>query len=606
MDNIEKVFEEKNFDRKTLELIENFLIEFDDLFGKYVSREEVIRRIKENLDHSIEFKEFESKSILGEYNATVNKISLKEGLDEKQLKDVFFHEMVHCITKDKDCVGFFREVFDKGGKPRRVQVTGFTEGFTQYVSRIRAEKYGGDTNSYPILTEQVQNMVSLTGEDNFLNMAFNNRESFADLLIDSGLIMYPGEESQLLEQFDILWLCERDIYAAKMNSGTEMGDLMKAILRKKSLVSQRLNDARTSIINTYLARYESKIDISKKDLEEIYNLTNTYSEQLALDEQHEAYSMFFQKISQLEKLGMAREEILEMVPDRAKTMVEHEMNFEDLASLDSTEWLNKLAKESVKLYDDVIDGDFEEYYLERIAHKIFKGDVSNRYAVEVSCALISGLAETILAKGYNVDTLSFEIIPFKTPGQVFNFYNSNGETLEYLGTFSTINEHMTAEELQICTDEEKRKEILSKKPNLSEKDVMFVSKSGFILGYTGDENYVAIDENGASFENDGEVIYNSSYAENIVQIIKGTISRYQRLQQLGAPQVILQEESKRIRKLNGLIRNYKGKTKFVPQDVECAVQNVSLEEITDILAEITVPGISSKESLEKGIGFDEH
>lgn len=605
MSKIEEIFEEKNFDKKTLELIENFLNEFDDLFGEYVSREEVIRRIKENLNHSVEFKEFDSKSILGEYNATINKISLKQGLEEEQLKDVFFHEMVHCITKDKDCVGFSREVFDKSGKSRRVQVTGFTEGFTQYVSKIRAEKYGGDTNSYPILTEQIQNMVSLTGEDKFLDMAFNNREGLADLLIDAGLIVYHGEESPLLEQFDILWFCEKDIYAAKMNSGTEMGDLMKAILRKKTLISQRLNDARTSIINTYLARYESKFDISKKDLEEIYNLTNTYSEQLALDEQHEAYSMFFQKITELEKSGMSREEILEMVPEKARTMVEHEMNFEDLESLDSTEWLNKIAKESVKLYDDVIDGDFEEYYLERIAKKIFKGDVSDRYAADITCALMSGLAEKILAKCYNVDILSFEIIPFKTPGQVFNFYNSNGATLEYLETFSTINKHMIAEELQICTDEERRKEILSKNPNLSERDVVFVSESGFILGYTGEDSYVAIEESGESFENEGEVIYNSSYAESIVQSIKGTISRYQKLQKLGAPQMILQEESKRIRKLDGLIKHYKGKDKFVPQDIEDATQNVSLDEISDILAEITEPEVTLKESLEKGIGYNE-
>lgn len=606
MDNIEEVFQGKNFDSKTLELIENFLEEFDDLFGKYVSREEVIRRIKENLDHSIEFVEFDSKSVLGEYNATINKISLKQGLDEKQLKDVFFHEMVHCITKDKDCVGFSKEIFDKGGKPRRVQVTGFTEGFTQYVSKKRAEKHGGDINSYPILTEQVQNMVSLVGEDKFLDMAFNNRDSFSDLLVDSGLIMYHGEESQLLEQFDILWLCEKDIYAAKMNYGTEMGDLMKAVLRKKSPISQRLNDARTSIINTYLARYERKTDISGKDLEEIYNLTNTYSKQLALDQQHEAYSMFFQKITELENSGISREEILKMVPDKARTMVEHEMNFKDLEDLNSTEWLNKIAKESIEIYDDIIDGDFEEYYLERIAHKIFKGNISSRRATDVTCALISGLANKILAKGYNVDTLSFEIISFKSPGQIFNFYNSNGETLEYLDSFSTSYEDMAVEELQICTDEERKKEILNKNTNLSERDVIFISETGFIFGYSGEDKYIAIDKAGTAFENIGDVVYNPSYAETIVQGIKGNISRYQKLQRLGAPQMILENESKRIRELSGLIKSYKGKKKFVPEDVESATQQVSSEEILNILAEIEQSEIDVKESFEKGIGFDEH
>ena len=396
MNNIEEIFEEKNFDSKTLELIENFLNEFDDLFGKYVSRDEVIRRIKQNLEGSIEFKEFDKKSILGEYNASTNRISLKKGLEDKIIKDVFFHEMIHCITKEKDCVGFFREVFDDKGMLKRVQVTGFTEGFTQYVSKIRAEKYGGNTNSYPILTEQVQNMATLVGKDRFLDMAFNNRESLADVMVDAQLIMYHGEESEFLRQFDILWACEKELYAAKMNSDTEMGALMRAVLRRGNPKSLMLNDARTSIINTYLAKYERKADITSKDLAEIFDLINTYSKQLALEEQHEAYNVFFEKIKDLEKDGIPREEILEMVPEASREMVISDMNFRYLEDLDSTDWLNKIVNEKKMLVNDVINGSFDEYYLERIAKYVFKGDVSAKNAVENSCVLFSGLAQKIL------------------------------------------------------------------------------------------------------------------------------------------------------------------------------------------------------------------
>lgn len=605
MNNIEEIFEEKNFDSKTLELIENFLNEFDDLFGKYVSRDEVIRRIKQNLEGSIEFKEFDKKSILGEYNASTNRISLKKGLEDKIIKDVFFHEMIHCITKEKDCVGFFREVFDDKGMLKRVQVTGFTEGFTQYVSKIRAEKYGGNTNSYPILTEQVQNMATLVGKDRFLDMAFNNRESLADVMVDAQLIMYHGEESEFLRQFDILWACEKELYAAKMNSDTEMGALMRAVLRRGNPKSLMLNDARTSIINTYLAKYERKADITSKDLAEIFDLINTYSKQLALEEQHEAYNVFFEKIKDLEKDGMPREEILEMVPEASREMVISDMNFRDLEDLDSTDWLNKIVNEKKMLVNDVINGSFDEYYLERIAKYVFKGDVSAKNAVEISCVLFSGLAQKILDKGYNVDTLSFEIVPFNTYGGIYNLYNSNGETLEYLETFSTMNEQMVLEELKICTDEEKRRDILAQNKGITEKDVIFTSESGFIVAYTGEDSYIAVNEKGETFESKGDTIYNSSYAENIVRGIRGNISRYQRLQQLGAPEQILKQQSDRIRKLNGLIKYYKGKEKFVPQDVEKATEKVSLDEISDILAEITGPEIDIKESLEKGIGYNE-
>lgn len=56
MEEIKEVFKEKDFGEEELRLIENFINEFDDLFGKYVPRDEVIRRIKQNLNR-IEYPE---------------------------------------------------------------------------------------------------------------------------------------------------------------------------------------------------------------------------------------------------------------------------------------------------------------------------------------------------------------------------------------------------------------------------------------------------------------------------------------------------------------------------------------------------------------------
>ena len=56
MENIKKAFSGKNFDDKTLFYLDNFIDEFDDLFGKYFPRERVIEQIKANLEKSIEWK----------------------------------------------------------------------------------------------------------------------------------------------------------------------------------------------------------------------------------------------------------------------------------------------------------------------------------------------------------------------------------------------------------------------------------------------------------------------------------------------------------------------------------------------------------------------
>ena len=98
MENIEEIFKDKNFDSKTLYYINNFIEEFDEFFGKYVSRDEVIRRIKENLKENIEFVDFERNGLLGRYIPREKKILIRSGLPEEKLKSTFFHEMIHCIT----------------------------------------------------------------------------------------------------------------------------------------------------------------------------------------------------------------------------------------------------------------------------------------------------------------------------------------------------------------------------------------------------------------------------------------------------------------------------------------------------------------------------
>ena len=50
----------------------------------------------------------------------------------------------------------------------------------------------------------------------------------------------------------------------------------------------------------------------------------------------------------------------------------------------------------------------------------------------------------------------------------------------------------------------------------------------------------------------------------------------------------------------------KGKRKFVPKDIENATRETTLEDVQKMLEEMTGPQITKEESLEKGIGFDEH
>ena len=223
MEEIREVFKDKNFNEETLNLIDNFIEEFDSLFGKYVPREELIKRIKENLNENISYEKFEKGKVLGTYNSQDKKITLKENLSEERLKAVFFHEMVHCITNHGDYVGFTGELSEK-------TAIGITEGFTQYVSKVRNRKYGVELNSYPILTEQTENLVELLGEEEYLDAAFNDPERVFILMQKEGLIEDELDAEDFCDHFDIIWKHEDEIYQGK----TAAGKLLTAIFGKKS------------------------------------------------------------------------------------------------------------------------------------------------------------------------------------------------------------------------------------------------------------------------------------------------------------------------------------------------------------------------------------
>ncbi len=223
MEEIKEIFKNKNFNEETLNLIDNFIKEFDELFGKYVPKDELIKRIKENLNENISFTKFEEGKVLGTYNSQDKKISLKENLSDERLKAVFFHEMIHCITNHGDYVGFTGELEER-------TAVGITEGFTQYVSKIRNQKYGVTLNSYPILTEQTENLVELLGEEKFLNAAFNNPEGLFVLMEKEGLIEDYLDAEDFCDHFDVIWQHEDEIYHGK----TAEGKLLTAIFGKRS------------------------------------------------------------------------------------------------------------------------------------------------------------------------------------------------------------------------------------------------------------------------------------------------------------------------------------------------------------------------------------
>ena len=132
-----EMIERKGFDPKAIEFLNNFLYEFNDLFGSYLSQEEVLERINNYLDE-IEFVEeipySEENGVIGLYNLEEKKVYIRKS-DIESEKSTFFHEMVH-VLHEKLVTAELQENFEIQDESHQMYLTGIgvDEGFTEYLT----------------------------------------------------------------------------------------------------------------------------------------------------------------------------------------------------------------------------------------------------------------------------------------------------------------------------------------------------------------------------------------------------------------------------------------------------------------------------------------
>lgn len=184
-----EMFERKGFDPKAIEFLNNFLYEFNDLYGKYLPQEEVIQRINDYLDE-IEFVDEMPEELIdsavGCYYSKEKKVLIKNRELEDKEKSTFFHEMVHVLRQKikDDASNAVEDSYynldeddnDNLFAAKELNVQGIDEGFTQYLTIVRNEKYNTSRFAvgYPILTEQAGFLMDLIGKDNMIQGMFSD------------------------------------------------------------------------------------------------------------------------------------------------------------------------------------------------------------------------------------------------------------------------------------------------------------------------------------------------------------------------------------------------------------------------------------------------
>lgn len=582
---IREKLKNKNFDEKTLNYICNFVEEFDYLFGKYVNKEEVMKRIIKNFE-GFEFLNDFKKGVLGSYSNFTKKISISKNIveDEEKIKSVFFHEMIHCITTDleESVTGFSQKNLDKNNEEFKVTMHGFTEGFTQYATKIRDKKYllSKEGNAYPILTEQVANIALLIGEDRFFNIAFNNSQN----LIEEMELEYGAtiELEELFDAFEIIWKEEKKIYREK-NIISQEKLLLKSIFGNY-IESNELTYAKNTIILTLekllLTRSISTID----EFNHLYYTMKVYIEQLDASGNVKMYELLFDKLKELKNGdNLIDEEIIKKIDSEdLKIFVEQENYINSIKRLSNKEKLIKFSKQEVQ--EEISNYGFYEglVYAKEQRVKLSNAiiETNSEVAQELLNILPIGLAETVLKNNWNLDKIGLEYINLDEMRVLFNLYEFNIEDKKYLGTFGCQYDSgdLIFEKYTNNISSEKRKNSLKEHPEFANM-FLLENQYGNIIGYLGNDEYV--DDYGRT----GKAEYCKSREEKILEKINFRLKSFKRMKELGAYEIMLDNEliilRKEIEKLKEIEEN-----SIILEEIEQVSVDISTQRVCEIMEKI--------------------
>lgn len=183
-------------DELTLKVFTNYIEEFQQCFGKYISTEEIINRLKLRVKHNIQIiDEYIHGKLDGQYDINSSTIRLYKDvlIDTDNCAYLAFHELTHALTvrdlpDGRKIMGFSYIKNELG--------MGFNEAMTEWLTKIRNEKFGKEgISGYETIVEQIIHLAQIIGEDNLINCFLFEPEKLEKILKNNNMDYNQLEES---------------------------------------------------------------------------------------------------------------------------------------------------------------------------------------------------------------------------------------------------------------------------------------------------------------------------------------------------------------------------------------------------------------------------
>lgn len=259
-------------DVNTLQLLAEYVEEFQMLLGKYISTDEIIKRLKNNILSNFEYRDELINGVLdGQYDIENKKVIIckNEKSNQDYIKFVLFHELTHAITtkelKDGRKIMGFSFIEQSYGK-------GLNEAMTEWLSFRRNEMLNQKHDSgYDIIVEQIKILAQIIGEDELIKCYLYEPENLKELLRKNNI-----DFDRLDMLYQIILNNRTDIY--RLANGKMLENVTNYNLYKEC---QEINDIYCNALGTVctIEDFEKKYSILCSYKDSTFNINNIISNQ---------------------------------------------------------------------------------------------------------------------------------------------------------------------------------------------------------------------------------------------------------------------------------------------------------------------------------------